>query len=147
MYINNLSDQFFVAFEHDNLVCACSAHQPHWIGFTRTFAKDFNSATYQTFTRAACRFVDNLEQILIALLFDVLIDLIRHFRGGRLAARRIAKNERVIELEFFNQIARMPVIVVGFARKSHDDIGGNRDTLACVPDAANKIDIFLRRVG
>src|SRR5207247_6554798 len=31
--------------------------------------------------------------------------------------------------------------------KSHNDIGGKRDTFACLPDAANKIDIFLRRIG
>src|SRR6267154_6359626 len=39
------------------------------------------------------------------------------------------------------------MILLALAWKSHDDIGGNSDTLACVSDAANKIDIFLRRIG
>ena len=102
VYINNFSDQFFVAFEHDNLVRACSTHQPRWIGFTRTLAKNFNSAAYQTLAGPAGRFVDNAEQIQVSLFFDALVDLIRNFRGWRMAARRIAKNERVIKLEFFN---------------------------------------------
>ena len=102
VYIDNFSDYFFVAFEHDNLVCACSAHQPGWIGFARTFAKNLNVAAHQTFTRPARRFVDNAEQIPISLFFDGFIDLIRHFRGWRMATRRIAKNERIIKLEFFN---------------------------------------------
>ena len=135
MYINNFSDQFFAAFEHDNLVRACSTHQPRRIGFARTFAKNFNSAAYQTLAGPPCRFVDNAEQIPISLFFDVLVDLIRNFRGRRMAPRRIAKNKRVIKLEFFNQIAGLFIIVCCFARKSDDDIRGNGDTMACMPDA------------
>ena len=102
VYIDNFSDQFFVSFEHDNLVCTCSTHQPRWIGFAWTFAKNLNVAAHQTLARLARRLVDNVEQIPISLFFDVLIDLIRHFRSWRMTALRIAKNERVIKLEFFN---------------------------------------------
>ena len=41
----------------------------------------------QAFEKPAIRFVYHLEQILIALFFQVLIDLIRHFRGGSIAPR------------------------------------------------------------
>ena len=39
----------------------------------------------QTFEDPAIGFVYHLEQILVALFFDVFVDLIGHFRGGSIA--------------------------------------------------------------
>jgi hypothetical protein len=73
--------------------------------------------------------------------------LIWHLHSRRIAPWRIAKNKRVIKLDFFNQISRLFIILFGFTWESNDDVGGNCNALACVSNAVNKIDIFLRRVG
>src|SRR4029077_2669561 len=71
--------------KYDNLVCAGSAHQARAVCFAGAFAKHFDLASNQMFENPAIRFVYYLEQILIALFFDVFVDLIGHFRGGSIA--------------------------------------------------------------
>src|SRR5215831_14242243 len=71
--------------KYDNLVCAGSAHQARAICFAGPFAKHFQPASNQTFENPAIGFVYHLEQILIALFFDVFVDLIGHFRGRSIA--------------------------------------------------------------
>src|SRR5438034_4485100 len=73
--------------KYDNLVCAGSPHQALSVCFAGAFAKHFHLASNQAFENPAIRFVYYLEQILIALFFQVLIDLIWHFRGGGIAPR------------------------------------------------------------
>ena len=67
--------------KYDNFVCAGSPHQARAVCFAGAFAKHFQLASDQAFENPAIRFVYDLEQILIAVFFDVLVDLIRHFRG------------------------------------------------------------------
>ena len=62
---------------------------------------------------------------MIALFFDVLIDLIRHRRRRGVLSRRIAKYKSIIELDFFRERARLREIVVILTGKSDDDIGRN----------------------
>ena len=73
--------------KYDNLVCASSSHQARAVGFTGAFTKDFHLASDQALENQAIRFVYDLEQILIALFFDVFLDLIRHSRCRRIAPR------------------------------------------------------------
>ena len=47
----------------------------------------------------------------------------------------------------FNQIARSPIIGLGFAREANNDVGRNRDAFARLPDSPDKIDIFFRSVS
>src|SRR6478672_149895 len=73
--------------KYDNFICAGPAHQARAVCFAGAFAKHFHLASDQAFENPAIRFVYNLEQILIAVFFDVLADLIRHFRGRGIAPR------------------------------------------------------------
>ena len=73
--------------KYDNLVCAGSPHQARAVCFAGAFAKHFHLASDQAFENPAIRFVYYLEQILIALFFDVFVDLIWHFRGRSIAPR------------------------------------------------------------
>ena len=84
---------------------------------------------------------------MIALLLHRLIDLLRHHCSERVLPRRIAKDESVIELDFLDQRARLPVIGAGFAGKTDDDVGCNGDPRARGADPLDKIDIFFRGVG
>ena len=68
--------------------------------------------------------VDYSEQVLVARLLYGLVDLIRAWsRQGVFASRRIAKDESIIELQLFDEIAGCFVIGIGLARKADDDIG------------------------
>ena len=80
---------------------------------------------------------------MIAALFDVFVDLIRHFRCRCIATRRISKHEGIIEFDFFDQSARLLVIMFGLTRKSNDDVGRDRDSLSRVADLPDKIGIFF----
>src|SRR5882724_90711 len=132
--------------KYDNLVCAGSPHQTRAVCFAGAFAKHFHLVSNQPFENPANRFVYYLEQILIALFFDVFVDLIRDFRRRSIPTRRITKHERVIELDFLDQIACLPVVVVRLAGKPDDDVSGDRNAIACPPDALDQIEILLRGV-
>ena len=84
---------------------------------------------------------------MIALFFHVFVNLVRHGRGRRVLSRGITKHECVIELDLFSQRLRLFEIVVGLARKSDDDVGGNCDSLPRLTNTTDKIDIFLGRVS
>src|SRR5438552_12161125 len=71
--------------KYDNLVCAGSPHQTRAICLAGAFAKHFHLVSNQAFENPAIRFVYYLKQILIALFFEVFVDLIWHFRGGGIA--------------------------------------------------------------
>src|SRR4029077_13222098 len=73
--------------KYDDLVCARSPHQARVVCFAGAFAKHFHLASNQAFEDPAIRFVYYVEQILIALFFDVFVDLIWHFRGRSIAPR------------------------------------------------------------
>ena len=73
--------------KYDNFICAGSPHQARAVCFAGSLAKHFHLASNQAFENPAIRFVYDLEQILIAVFFDVLVDLIRHFRGRSIASR------------------------------------------------------------
>src|SRR5215472_14012526 len=73
-HVHKITNEFlaFVCFpplwrrrKYDNLVCAGSAHQARVICFAVSFAKDFQSASNQTFENPSIGFVYHLEQILI----------------------------------------------------------------------------------
>src|SRR6476660_9290567 len=132
--------------KYDNLVCAGSPHQARTVCFAGAFAKHFHLASDQAFKNPAIRFVYYLQQILIALFFQIFVDLIRHFRGGSIAPRRITKHESVIELDFLDQIARLFIIFFCFARKSDDYISGYRNAVARPPNSPDKVDVFFCRI-
>src|SRR4029077_1062683 len=73
--------------KYDNFICAGSAHEARAVCFAGPLAKHFHLASDQAFENPAIRFVYHLEQIMIAVFFDVLVDLIRHFRGRSIAPR------------------------------------------------------------
>src|SRR4029077_12462626 len=60
---------------------------------------------------------------------------------------RIAKDKSVIKLDLSDKLARLLVIAFALAGKTDDNVGGNRDAVARLPDAIDEIDIFLRGVG
>jgi hypothetical protein len=82
--------------------------------------------------------VDDGEQILIALLFHQFIDLSGHRRRGRVAPGRVAKDEGVIELNFFHQRAGLCVIAFVFTGKADDDVGRNCHFIARLADAIDQ---------
>src|SRR4029077_15216933 len=75
--------------KYDNFICASSAHQASAVCFAGAFAKHFYLASNQAFENPAIRFVYDLEQILIAVFFQMFVDLICDFRGRSIAPRRI----------------------------------------------------------
>ena len=139
-------DMFRFPFEDDDLVRARSSHQARRIRPARPFTQNLDIAPDQTLVRAVRRRIDNAQQVLIALLFHALVDL-RHRRGRRVAANGIAEDERVIELDLLDQIARPPVIVFLFAGKTDDHIGRDCDFVTRLPDAIDQRAIFLGGVG
>ena len=92
-------------------------------------------------------FVDDAEQVLVARLLHRFLDLARQLGGGRVAALRVAEDEGVIEADLAHQLAGGGVILLGLAGKADDDIGGDGDVRAGGADAADELEIFLRRVG
>ena len=80
---------------------------------------------------------------MVAALFDVFVDLIRHFRRRCIAPRRISKHEGIIEFDFFDQSVGLLVIIVRFARESDDDVSRDGDSLSCIADLPDKIGIFF----
>src|SRR5262249_52421920 len=79
----------------DNLVRARSGHQARGICFAKPFAKHFQPASNQAFENPAIGFVYLLEQIVIALFFDVFVDLIGHFRRRSVAPWRVTKHKSI----------------------------------------------------
>ena len=73
--------------------------------------------------------------------------MVAHLRGGRIASRRIAKDKGVVELDLSDKLARLLVIALGLAGKTDDNVGGDRGAVARLPDAIDKIDIFLRGIS
>src|SRR5438552_14175258 len=146
-YIDQAANEIIAPLKHDNLIRPRAPGEARSIRFTRTFAKYFDIATDQTLAGTARRFIYDCKQIVIACFFDRLGYLFRHFRGGCLASRRVAKYERVIKLNVFNQIACLLVIALRLTRKPNDNIGRDRDPLACSSNPMNKIDIFFRGVS
>ena len=78
----NLADKIVVAFEHDDFVRPCAAHQSGRVRFAWAFAKNFDIASNQAFVGASREIVHDLEQIVIALFFDAFIDLVGHLAAG-----------------------------------------------------------------
>ena len=96
LYIHKLPNEFLAIDcwvllwrrrKYDNLVCAGSPHQARAVCFAGAFAKHFHLASNQAFENPAIRSVYYFEQILIALFFQVLVDLIWHFRGRSILSR------------------------------------------------------------
>src|SRR6267143_2207977 len=145
--IDKRAGKFIGAFKDRDLICAGAPHQSQRIGFARPLAKHFQSSTDQAFVNAARRLVYNLEQIVIALLFDSFVDLVRHFRRRRIATGRISKHECVVELDCFDQRARLPEIIFRLTRKSDNDVSGDGDVLPGLANAPDKIEIFLGGVS
>jgi hypothetical protein len=73
--------------KYDNFVCASSPNQARSVSFAGTFAKHFHLASDQAFENPPIRFVYDFEQILIALFFDMFVDLIRDLRRRSIAPR------------------------------------------------------------
>src|SRR5215467_10371589 len=100
-------------------------------------------ATDEAFQDPAIRSVHDLEQVLIALVFDGFFDLIWHVRGGSTAPGRIAKDKRIIKLDLFSQVSCLAVIILRFAGKTDDNVGRDRNAVARPPDSPDQIDVFL----
>src|SRR3984893_15094462 len=61
------------------------------------------------------RFVNNLEQVLISLFLHCFTDLVVHRRGGRIAARRIAQDKGVVQLNLFHQLPPLFLVLFGLS--------------------------------
>jgi hypothetical protein len=66
-----------------------------------------------------------------------------HGRGGRFAPRGIAKNESIIELEVFDEIAGCFVIGIGLAREADDDVGRQCDSWAGSANFVDQLCVFF----
>src|SRR5689334_16003576 len=117
--IKNFANAIPYRFEEDDFVRSGAPHQTRSVCFAGTFTQNFDASSHQSFIRATSRGVDNSEQILIARLFCCLLDLIWHGRGGCFAPRGVAKNESIIELKVFDEIAGCFVIGIGLAWEAH----------------------------
>src|SRR4029077_13207151 len=84
---------------------------------------------------------------MIARFLYPLVNLIQHHSRRRVASRRVAKDERIIELNLLNQVSRLRVVVIGFSGESDDYISGDGDSLSCLTHAPDKVDIFFGRVS
>ena len=65
--------------KYNNFIRAGSPHQARAVCFAGPFAKHFHLASHQAFKNPAIRFVYYLQQILIALFFQMFVDLIWRF--------------------------------------------------------------------
>src|SRR5260370_27520995 len=116
------ADKFLGPLEENDFVCARSSHQPRRVCFTRSFTQHLQSSANQTLVNVPRRFVHDLEQMVIAALFDPFVDLISHSSRRCIAPWRVTQYESIIEFDFFNQSAGLLVIIVRFARKSDSDV-------------------------
>src|SRR6476469_9506862 len=121
--IDPLSNVRLFPLEDRDLIAPRPPGEPSRVGLARAFTKNLHDSPNQTFARAARSSVDYLEQILIARFLHPLFDLILHFSCRCFAARRVAKNERVVELNSLHQLARFFVILIRFARETDDHVG------------------------
>src|ERR1700761_25351 len=68
--------------------------------------------------------VEQAQEHLVALHLHVLRQLALHRGGRRVAARRVAEDEAVVEADFAHEIARLLEVLVRLAGKADDDIRG-----------------------
>src|SRR4029077_1285520 len=122
---------------------ARASHQPRPVGLTRPFTQHLQSSANQTLINAARRFVYDLEQMVIAALFDPFVDLIRHSSRRCIAPGRVTEYEGIIEFDFFDQSAGLIEIIFRFARESDDDVSREGDSLSRIADLSDKIGIFF----
>jgi len=141
--IDEDADKFLGPLEENDFVCTRASHQPRRIGFTRPFTQHLQSSANQTLINAPRRFVHDLEQMVIAALFDPFVDLIRHSSRRCIAPGRVTEYKSIIEVDFFDQSAGLLVIIVRFARKSDDDVSRDADSLSRIADLPDKIGIFF----
>src|SRR5207237_225615 len=141
--IDEDADKFPGPFEENDFVCPRASHQPRRIGLTRPFTQHLQSSTNQTLINVPRRFVHDLEQMVIAALFNPFVDLIRHSSRRCIAPGRVTEYESIIEFDFVDQGAGLLVIIVRFARESDDDVSRDGDSLSCIADLPGKIGIFF----
>src|SRR5690606_5255855 len=82
-----------------------------------------------------------------ALLLDVFGGVVRQLRGGRARAAAVNKAKRGIKPNVMNQVHSLLEIFVGFAWKANDEVGGDADVRANVPQALDLIDIVLNHMA
>ena len=140
--IDKDADKFLRPLKENDFVRARASHQSRPVGLTRPFTQHLQSSANQTLINAARRFVYDLEQMVIAALFDPFVDLIRHSSRRCIAPGRVTEYESIIEFDFFDQSARLIEIIFRFARKSDDDVSRDGDSLSRIADLPDKIGIF-----
>src|SRR5207248_4448298 len=128
--IKKFADPILRRLENDDFVGSGAAHQTSSVCFARAFTQNFDASSDQFFIRTPSRGVNYPQQVLITHLLCCLVDLIRHGRSGRFAPRGIAKDESIIELEVFDEIAGCFVIGIGLAREADDDVARQCDPWA-----------------
>src|ERR1700737_18303 len=108
-HVHQLAYMSISTLKHDNLVTSRPSHQPRSVGFTRTFAKDFNFTSDKCATPAFRPLIHNLHQVGVARFLDVFGDLIVHFRGRRIAPFGVFEHESIIEPNSIHEGTRLDI--------------------------------------
>lgn len=146
MDVEDFPDMVAVTLKNDDLVRPGAPHQSRRVRPAWPFAKDLHVAANEPLARSPRGCVDNRQKIMVALLFDTLINLSWHRSGLRSASRRITKNEGVIELDVFNQFPRPLVIGLIFTRETDDHVSSQSYAWSALSNAIYEGEIFLRSV-
>ena len=91
--------------------------------------------------------LDARLQLLQARELDFVRRVVAESRRRRAGARAVDEAEARVETDVINQFQRELEVRVGFARKSHNEVGRNADRRTHLPQAPNDRLIFERAIA
>ncbi len=112
----------------------------------RALAENLDTASDTGIELRARGAIDDFEEILVAEFFHFFGDLLLHFRGRRIAARRVSKHEGIVEADSVSEIAGLIVVLVRLSREADNDIGRDGNAWARLTQPLNEARIRCRRV-
>src|ERR1700743_3314411 len=124
----------FGPFENANLIPAASPHEAVRVSLARPFAKNLDFAANKRFAPSPRPGVNQVQQVVVTLLFDRFRYLICHFGGRSVLSGGILKDKGIIESHLVNQRSGLRIVIFGLSGEADDDIGGYSHVRALVPN-------------